>query len=415
MKFDFLTSNPAFNIAQEGNKAGTGGNSTLYRTATRDAFDRLLKPNGILLNITLKGIIPDLIHGHFEKYQVHSINLMDDVDIWPYNTCYFFIQNSERSKNIDITGGLCSKIFTPYENERFPFVYYSGSNNSMNKFFGKDKIQRVIRQLPGHNNDNFVYDYTNKKVEYGWKFAFNVMESKKSYTVTQEPIYGGTICYIPTTTKDEAEKLKKFALNNPIFKKYVSQGKFKYHAFSLRNIKIFDLSQINTGEEIPIEWNITDRDLREPIKLHNEVMENKHKVKSQGQVYTPFSLVNKAFDDLKLLRSDSFSNPDYTFCDTMCGNGKFLFTVLERKIKNGIDHEHALKTIFGVDFDQESIDECKQLLLMGREDLKHIVENNIVCADALRYHYRFDGSPPYDDEAEEQKQEDIFNSFFDFS
>jgi hypothetical protein len=31
--------------------------------------------------------------------------------------------------------------------------------------------------------------------------------------------------------------------------------------------------------------------------------------------------------------------------------------------------------------------------------LRHIVEKNIVCADALRYHYRFDDSHPYDDEA----------------
>ena len=100
--FDFLTSNPAFNIAQEGNKAGTGGNSTLYRTATRDAFDRLLNSNGILLNITLKGIIPDLVDKHFKDYQVHNINLMDDVDVWPYNTCYFFIENTERKTNASI-------------------------------------------------------------------------------------------------------------------------------------------------------------------------------------------------------------------------------------------------------------------------------------------------------------------------
>jgi hypothetical protein len=393
MKFDFLTSNPAFNIAQEGNKAGTGGNSTLYRTATRDAFDRLLNSNGILMNITLKGIIPDLVDKHFKDYQVHNINLMDDVDVWPYNTCYFFIENTEIKTNASIDGGLCSKIYTPYTDEQFPFVYYSSSNNSMDRLFGKNKTNRVIRKLPGKHGNNFVYDYTDKKIDKGWKFAFNVMESKKSYVVTNEPIYGGTICYIPTKTKKEAEKLKLFTLNNEIFKKYVEQGKFKYHAFNLRNIKAFDLSQIKTGHEIPKEWNITGKDLKSPLKLFNEVEENKDKVKSQGQVYTPFSLVNKTFDDLVKLRSDTFKNQNYTFCDTMCGNGKFLYTVLERKMKSGISHEQSLKTIYGVDLDKSSIKECKEMLLMGRKDLKHIVDKNIVLDNALTYDFNFGKKP----------------------
>lgn len=413
MQFDFLTSNPAFNIAQEGNKAGTGGNSTLYRTATRDAFDRLLKPNGILLNITLKGIISDLVDKHFKKHQVHSINLMDDIDVWPYNTCYFFIENSQRTSKVKMSGGISSKIYTPYAEEQFPFVYYSGSNNGMNRFFGVDKPNKVVRRLPGNHGNSFIYDYTDKQIDSGWKFAFNVMESKKSYTVTDEPIYGGTICYIPTKTKEDAERLKLFTLNNPIFKKYVEQGKFKYFAFALRNVKSFDLSQIVTGYETPAEWNITESDLQEPIKLYNEVEEDKDKVKSQGQVYTPFSLVNKTFDDLELLRADAFTNEEYTFCDTMCGNGKFLYTVLERKMKNGISHEQCLRTIYGVDLDPVSINECKDILLMGREDLRYIVEQNIVCADALTYHYKFNGicpqnNKPYDDEIKDQIFDDLF-------
>ena len=46
---------------------------------------------------------------------------------------------------------------------------------------------------------------------------------------------------------------------------------------------------------------------------------------------------------------------------------------------------------------------------------KHIVEKNIVCADALRYHYRFDGSHPYDDETKTQTQQKLINNFFDFA
>jgi hypothetical protein len=42
------------------------------------------------------------------------------------------------------------------------------------------------------------------------------------------------------------------------------------------------------------------------------------------------------------------------------------------------------------------------------------VEQNIVCADALRYHYRFDGSHPYDDETKAKAEEDHLNNLFSF-
>jgi hypothetical protein len=46
---------------------------------------------------------------------------------------------------------------------------------------------------------------------------------------------------------------------------------------------------------------------------------------------------------------------------------------------------------------QDNVDLCRERLLCGREDLRHIVEKNIVCADGLRYHYRFDNTAPYSD------------------
>ena len=77
MLFNYCISNPAFNIAVENNVAGTGGNTTLYKTATRNDFDNRLADNGSLINITLKGIIPDLVSGYFKDYQVDFIHLMD--------------------------------------------------------------------------------------------------------------------------------------------------------------------------------------------------------------------------------------------------------------------------------------------------------------------------------------------------
>ena len=404
MNFNFMTSNPAFNIAETNNKAGTGGNTTLYKTATRHAFD-LLEPNGLLLNITLKGIISDLLKKQFSKKQTHLINLMDDIDVWPYNTCYFVIENKDKTFKTPINGGLAAKIFSPDEDDCFPFVYYSGADSGM-KGFTPTGSTRVVRKLPGKNNDDVIYDHTDVETESGWKFAFNVMESKKSYTVTEEPVRGGTICYIPTETKEQADKLKLFVENNEVYSEYIKRSKIKYHAFGLRNVKKFDINQIVTGREVPSEWMITDQDREAPKQLPNEIIEDRSKVKEQGQVYTPKALVDLALEDLERVRSDSFSNPDYTFCDTMCGNGKFLLSVLEKKMENGIDKKTALETIYGVEIDPESVRECRDNLLNSDESLRAIVERNIVCHDAFAYDYSFNG-------ADQTEQEQQFNNLFE--
>ena len=122
----------------------------------------------------------------------------------------------------------------------------------------------------------------------------------------------------------------------------------------------------------------------------------KNRVKSTGEVFTPTSLVQ---DTLNKIPSEQFTDISKTFLDPSCGDGQFLGEVLIRKMENGSTFEQALSTIYGVDLMEDNVDLCRERLLCGREDLRHIVEQNIVCADGLRYHYRFDGSDPYDDEA----------------
>ena len=386
MKFDFLTSNPAFNISEENNIAGTGGNTTLYRTATRHDFKNRLKPDGVLANITLKGMIPDLVSGHFKNRQVYGINLMDDINVWPYNTCYFFVENTQRYTNIQYKGGLASKIYTTDPSETFPFTYYSGNNRAM-KGFSTTGANKVIRQLPGKGRDTYAYDYTDKQVPAGPKFAFYVMESKKSYSVTDEPIMGGTICYIETATMEQAEKLKLFTLNNDVYKEYVQRMKFKNHAFGLRYVRSFNIDQIVTGKEIPVEWNISKEDIKQPEIIHNENVVDVDKKKDYGQVFTPSLLVKRVLSDLEKIRPDAFSDPAKTFCDSMCGNGKFLEQILDRKMSNGISHEDAVKNIYGCDIDQDAVDECRKKLSKGNIDLTEILQNNIRCADTFKENF----------------------------
>jgi len=140
-------------------------------------------------------------------------------------------------------------------------------------------------------------------------------------------------------------------------------------------------------------------------------VEREHnRVKATGEVFTPTSLVEEILDKMD---QELFKDPTKTFLDPSCGDGQFLASVLYRKLQNGIDFEQALSTIYGVDLMQDNIELCRERLLCGSEDLRHIVEQNIVCADGLRYHYRFDNSHPYDDEVKQKQQEELFGSLFE--
>lgn len=116
---------------------------------------------------------------------------------------------------------------------------------------------------------------------------------------------------------------------------------------------------------------------------------NEVRVKQTQEVFTPTPLVQDVLDEFG---SEAFTDPTKTFIDPSCGDGQFLGEVLIRKIEHGHDFEEALSTIFGVDFMADNVKLCQDRLLCGREDLRHIVEQNIVCADSLTYHYRFDGT-----------------------
>ena len=141
------------------------------------------------------------------------------------------------------------------------------------------------------------------------------------------------------------------------------------------------------------------------------VAREKSRVKATGEVFTPTELVQEVLDKLDPIL---FTDPTKTFLDPSCGDGQFLSEVLIRKLEAGIDFADALATVYGVDLMPDNVSLCRERLLCGCEDLRPVVERNIVCADGLRYHYRFDGSDPYD-KTEEERQEEHVNTLFDFS
>lgn len=125
-----------------------------------------------------------------------------------------------------------------------------------------------------------------------------------------------------------------------------------------------------------------------------------------SEYFTPFEKVLERLDAYDISVWKDYNSQ---FLDPTCGDGQFLGEILIRKIENGSSFEQALQTIYGVDLMQDNVDLCRERLLCGQAHLRPIVEQNIVCADALRYHYRFDGTDPY-----EIEQDRHFNDLFTF-
>lgn len=127
------------------------------------------------------------------------------------------------------------------------------------------------------------------------------------------------------------------------------------------------------------------------------------RVKQTAEVFTPTPLVQEMLDKLEETDPETFSNPKKTVLDNSCGDGQFLSEVVIRKMeRSGCSLEQALRTTYGVELMEDNVKLCKERLAGSNPtpEILGILHKNIVCADALTYHYRFDGSPPTTTETE---------------
>jgi hypothetical protein len=120
------------------------------------------------------------------------------------------------------------------------------------------------------------------------------------------------------------------------------------------------------------------------------------RIKQTAEVFTHTHLVQEILDQLETADPTLFSDPTKTFLDNSCGDGQFLSEVVLRKMEtSGCSFEDALATTYGVELMHDNVAMCKRRLAGPKPtpEILAILDRNIVCADSLTYHYRFDGTP----------------------
>lgn len=257
MKFDVVTGNPPYNKrVGDGGKSGTVGDKTFYRKFVNKAFE-VCTEDGYVLYVTLKNVMKTLDK---QNVQVHSVNMMTEVDYWKYNTLFFLAQNTPKERDYVIDDIVIPKIYT--ETSQWEISRQAASLMQLQRD-GKVRVGEgdILLKLNGRESE--VYGECSSKVEplQGPKLIFTMLESTKSYTVTDKPTFASCSVAVSLPTVDEAEKLLKFVKNNKLFRYFTSVMKMKSHGGGLHNLRSFDLSQIETGYEYPKEFDLTPEEI----------------------------------------------------------------------------------------------------------------------------------------------------------
>jgi hypothetical protein len=98
---------------------------------------------------------------------------------------------------------------------------------------------------------------------------------------------------------------------------------------------------------------------------------SRENVKNNGEVFTPFVIVEKMLD---LIPTDFMANPSACIIEPTSGNGQFLVKIVERRLSTGMTIENTVNSIIGMEINHSTLLEshlriyqrvCDQMTVMG--------------------------------------------------
>lgn len=252
MKFDVVVGNPPYNRSA-GGASGTGGDNKLYRKfvdvaiARATRFVAFVTPKGVFSQFKQLGITPTVL------------GLMDN-NVWKYDTCYFVIDKLTTSDTTIVAHTLIKKLFTI--KDTFDIKFYNGEPRPVpKKYIGHPTVYGIVEHKSIAHPDPIFGEISERVADYGPKFISNGYGREASWLVTEEPTCVGGFT-IKFDTVQDAQRFKLFVTNNKALEYFRQKmNEHKGVVKVTRYLKRFDLSQIVTGFEYPVEWHLTQAEI----------------------------------------------------------------------------------------------------------------------------------------------------------
>ena len=116
--------------------------------------------------------------------------------------------------------------------------------------------------------------------------------------------------------------------------------------------------------------------------IGSEIERSNERIDLTGEVFTPLELCQQMIDEIP---EEQLKNRESRFIDPAAGNGNFLIT-LKTKLLNYHTEDHVLnEMLYAVELMEDNHKEMCERLGVS------VDHPHYVCADALEYHYSFNG------------------------
>jgi len=270
IKFNIVF-NPISNITKKKSANGTGGDVEAWAPHFNQAQKHM---DSYVIMWAMKGGFLKELRSQW-SHEVVAIDLMTDEKYWKKNFCAATIRNTPRTIEdlntvvIDQCSIIkCISIMDDNPN----WKEINGKSTAFtHPYTGQDGVTGIVKLLStkgkhiGPVKEGLINPKYSKLVPAGPKFLALLQESVPSYLVTAKPAAASFMGCYQTTSLENAEKIKLFVQKNQLLKAIHQRLQTKGSTWTLRYIRPFDPAQIETGYEIPKEWNLTQAEVDQLI------------------------------------------------------------------------------------------------------------------------------------------------------
>lgn len=123
-----------------------------------------------------------------------------------------------------------------------------------------------------------------------------------------------------------------------------------------------------------------------------KIQRSRERIIQNNEIFTTLEYVLMGLD---FYPKERFLDKSISFCDTCAGEGVWLVGFALKRMEYGMNHSDAVQNLKAVELMEDNRNTIITRLMCKNESLRPLLEKNIVQADSLKYHYRFDGTDPY--------------------